>query len=397
VPVWYEATREWVKQGRLVLLGVTQEQHADRCRLFAQWKKFDWPILHDPINLLEAPAVPIVIAIDEHGIVRAVRPRPETIAAEFLGKTFADDALPGAPPYAGPPDPASLRRKAELKPDPHAWRALGDNLTIWGGPERVGEAIDCYGRALALDPSDKNALFRLGVAHRMRHESIGRKPGDFQAAVDAWGRALALDPNQYIWRRRIEQYGPRLAKPYAFYDWIEQARAEIARRGETPFPLAVEPYGSELAGPARQVVAEPSAPVEPDPKGQIHRDAKRLIDAEVVVVPSCVRPGQAARVHLAFRPNAAQSGHWNNESTPLRVWIAGSDGWTVSTRLLEARQPAQPESVEVRRLDFEVKAPAAATGKARLAAYALYNTCEQAGGRCLFLRQDLWVELDVAK
>ena len=76
VPVWHEATREWVKQGRLVLLGVTQEQHADRCRLFAQWKRFDWPILHDPINLLEAPAVPIVVAIDEHGIVRAIRPRP---------------------------------------------------------------------------------------------------------------------------------------------------------------------------------------------------------------------------------------------------------------------------------------------------------------------------------
>jgi hypothetical protein len=84
-----------VKEGRLVLLGVTQEQHADRCRLFAQWKQFDWPILHDPINLMKAPAVPIVVAIDEHGIVRAVRPRSQTLAAEFLDKTFADDAPPG--------------------------------------------------------------------------------------------------------------------------------------------------------------------------------------------------------------------------------------------------------------------------------------------------------------
>jgi hypothetical protein len=30
-------------------------------------------------------------------------------------------------------------------------------------------------------------------------------------------------------------------------------------------------------------------------------------------------------------------------------------------------------------------------------AYALYNACEEAEGRCLFLRQDLTVELDVAK
>ena len=114
--------------------------------------------------------------------------------------------------------------------------------------------------------------FRLGVAHRMRHESAGRRPGDFQAAIDAWGRALELDPNQYIWRRRIEQYGPRLTKPYAFYDWVVPAKAEISRRGETPVPLAVEPYGSELAGPVRDVVAEASVPLEPDPKGQIHRD-----------------------------------------------------------------------------------------------------------------------------
>ena len=122
VPVWHESTREWVKQGRLVLLGVTQEQHADRCRLFAQWKQFDWPILHDPINLLEAPAVPIVVAIDEFGIVRAVRPRPETFAAEFLDRTFADDAPPGGPRSAGPPDADALLRKAEASNTAPAWR-----------------------------------------------------------------------------------------------------------------------------------------------------------------------------------------------------------------------------------------------------------------------------------
>jgi tetratricopeptide (TPR) repeat protein len=397
VPVWHEATREWVKQGRLVLLGVTQEQHADRCRLFAQWKRFDWPILHDPINLMEVPAVPIVVAIDEHGIVRATRPRPETLAAEFLDRTFADDAPPGASRATGPPDPASLLRKAGASPDADAWRAVGDALTIWGGAGKLDDAIDAYSRALKRDPSDKNALFRLGVAHRMRHESAGRRPGDFQAALDAWGRALELDPNQYIWRRRIEQYGPRLAKPYAFYDWVVQARAEITRRGERPVPLVLEPYGSEIAGPVREVLAEEKVPVEPDPGGRVHRDEARIIEAEVAVAPARVRPGRAARVHIAFRPNPAHTGHWNNESTPLRVWVVGAEGWTIATRLLEAPQGDQPESEEVRRLDFEVKSPSTAAGKTRLAAYALYNTCEQAGGRCLFLRQDLTIELDVAK
>jgi hypothetical protein len=151
VPVWHEATREWVKQGRLVVLGVTQEQHADRCRLFAQWKQFDWPILHDPINLLEAPAVPIVVAVDEHGIVRAVRPRAETFEADFLEKTFTDDAQPVPLRSADPPDPAALSQKAEANPSARAWRELGDALTIWGHAERRDQAIDAYVRALAFD------------------------------------------------------------------------------------------------------------------------------------------------------------------------------------------------------------------------------------------------------
>jgi tetratricopeptide (TPR) repeat protein len=386
-----------VKQGRLALLGVTQEQHADRCRLFAQWKRFDWPILHDPINLLEAPYVPIVVAIDEHGIVRTADPRPETLAADFLDKTFADDAPPGAPPAIGPADPAALLRKAKEAPGADSWRAAGDALTIWGGAGRLDDAIDAYSRALEFNPSDKNALFRLGVARRMRHESQERRPGDFQAAIDAWERAMELDPNQYIWRRRVEQYGPRLAKPYAFYDWVTQAKAEIARRGEVPQPLNLEPYGSELAGPLRDVLAEARVPVEPDPNGQIHRDLAPLIDAEVAAVPARVRPGHAARVHMTFRPNPAHAGHWNNESTPLRVWVTGAEGWTIAARLLEAPPGSQPESNEVRRLDFEVKAPPTAAGKTRLSAYALYNACEQTGGRCLYLRQDLTIELDVAK
>ncbi|MCA9184416.1 MAG: hypothetical protein R3E01_09840 [Pirellulaceae bacterium] len=53
--------RDIVRDGQLVLLGVTQEQHPDRCQLFAQWKEFDWPILHDPTNWMESTAVPTVV------------------------------------------------------------------------------------------------------------------------------------------------------------------------------------------------------------------------------------------------------------------------------------------------------------------------------------------------
>lgn len=69
MPVWYEQTREARDAGELILLGRIQEQHPDRCRLFAQWKQFDWPILHDPINLLNLGAVSMFAAIDEDGVV----------------------------------------------------------------------------------------------------------------------------------------------------------------------------------------------------------------------------------------------------------------------------------------------------------------------------------------
>ena len=116
-----------------------------------------------------------------------------------------------------------------------------------------------------------------------------------------------------------------------------------------------------------------------------------------LVIRQCATRTRSGMNSTSPSAPARPSAHWNNESTPLRVWVAGAEGWTIASRLLEAPQGDQPESVEVRRLDFEVKAPPTAEGKTRLAAYALYNTCEQAGGRCLFLRQDLSVELDVAK
>ena len=64
-------------------------------------------------------------------------------------------------------------------------------------------------------------------------------------AVDFWSMALQEDPNQYIYRRRIQQYGARLGKPYPFYDWVESAQAEIRERGETPVDLTVPLTGAD--------------------------------------------------------------------------------------------------------------------------------------------------------
>jgi hypothetical protein len=400
VPVWHDLTRQLVNDDRLVVLGVTQEQHAARCRLFAQWKRFGWPILHDPINVLESSAVPIVVAVDEQGVVRSTRPRPESLEKEFVDRTFDDDATAGATPERyGPVHPplfGALQSAARASNSADDWRSFGDSLILWGGPKRLNDAIDAYTAATRADPRDRRAFFRLGVALRQRYDSAARQRDDFQAAVENWGRALALDPNQYIWRRRIQQYGPRLDKPYPFYDWVPEAERAIRERGESPVELPVRPDGAEIAKPAKGFGA-PRAATEPDPAGEVARIEHGRVTAEITVVPRAVAPGQTARIHVVCRVDS-QSGrvHWNNEADPLRLWLDPPNDWVVSQRLLSAPLPEPAVSEENRRIEFEVKAPATASAMGTISGYALFHVCDDAGGACRFARLDVTVEVPVA-
>ncbi len=286
MPVWHEKTRELVRQGKLVLLAVIQEQHPQRCRLFAQWQKFDWPILHDPINLLGLGGVPVILALDEDGIVRSIRPKMDTFEADFIDRSFpSPESAPQAVVKPTVPDLSKLQERARQAGSAEGWRELADALVLWGGVDRINQALAAYTKAAQLAPNDGDTQFRLGVAYRMRFESPDRRANDFQAAVDHWTAARAVDPNQYIWRRRIEQYGPRLTKPYSFYDWVNTAKAEITARGETPIALAVEPSGAEFAYPEEDFAEDDSPAQSPDPKGRILRDIQGLMKTEVAVVP----------------------------------------------------------------------------------------------------------------
>jgi hypothetical protein len=396
VPVWHESSKQWVTDGKIVLLGVTQEQHPERCRLFAQWKQFGWPILHDPINVLGSNAVPIVLALDEHGIIRATRPDPKTLEAEFLNKTFADDATnkPETPTPSHPPKFDDLRAVCESAKSAAAWRHYGDALALWGEDKQLSTAINVYREAVKMDPKDGDARFRMGVCLRRRFETSAREAGDFASAVEAWETALELDPNKYVWRRRIQQYGPRLDKPYAFYDWVPDAEGDIRKRRDTPVVLPVRPDGSEIAQPLKAFATQQEVPKNPDPQGRIDRD-KGSVTCEVVVVPTSVKPGQSARIHLTFRLAPKSSDHWNNEADPLRVWIESPDGVTVSERLVEADKSKLATSTEVRTVGFEVQIPKDASSTIRIPMYALYHLCDDVGGECRFLRLDATVDVNV--
>ena len=377
------------------MVGIIQEQHPDRARLFMQWKQLDWPILVDSLNLLGVAVVPITVAIDEHGVVRAINPRKETIEQDFLAQTFD-------PPHAGAaaadvaPRAARTRQPGRQAPA-GAWRKYGEELFLWGGRNAIGKAVEAFERADGA-ADDGVTKFRLGVAYRARYDSVQRRPGDFRLAVEHWEQALAINPNQYIWRRRIQQYGPRLDKPYPFYDWIPEARAAIVARGVSPVTLAVEPAGAEFARPVKTFEALAPAKDEPDPEGRIHRDRGEFIQMEALTVPVAIVAGTATRAHLVMRPNVAKKAHWNNEAEDLVVWVKPPDGWQVDAQSITVPRPKDVVSQETRRVEFELRSPAdASAGRVMIPAYALYYVCEDVDGTCLYRRQDVALDVHVRR
>ncbi len=388
-------TRKWREDKSLQIIGVIQEQHAERCRLFAQWKSLDWPIVQDPFNLIPTRAVPVVIAIDEYGVVRSTRPNPRSFAEQFMEVDFPKPEHQTKPLKNSSIE--TMTRIAKSENTAEAWRQLGDAIALWK-PGQESQAIEAYQEALskmrdAKSPDMGALLFRLGVVHRARHESAESKSSDFLKAVDYWGRALDADPNHYIYRRRIQQYGPRLMKPYPFYDWVTKAREEIKSRGEEPVKLLVEPGGAEIAQPDRSFKAAGSAK-NPDAGRRINRDSNHFITISSVSVPAEIKPNATARLHVEFRPS--NRAHWNNESEAVQVWVEQPDGWQIDKNLFELDQAKEPESTESRKMEFEVKLPAIARA-ATLKGYALYYVCEEQGGQCLYLRQDSEIPIRISK
>lgn len=381
-----------MEAGRLSMVGVIQEQHPDRCKLFMQWKRMNWPILVDSLNLLEVSAVPITVALDEHGIVREVGlglDDMESFRSGFMETEFE------------PPDGVEGERTAsewEAGSPPGALAGATESARFASLAIRSGDrtlldaAIEAYRRATELEPEDGRHPFRLGVALRMRLDSERRQAGDFQSAVNAWKAALDLDPNQYIWRRRIQQYGPRLDKPYPFYDWVPKAREEIAGRGETPHELAVEPGGAEFAQPSEEFARGTTAE-EPDARGRIHRDEGEFIALETAAVPAALGEGEAARLHLTLRPIEEKRAHWNNEVEGVEVWLQAPDGYALDNPYRLLPMPQEAVSVETRSAEVEVRRETAAAGESAVTGYALYYVCEDVNGTCLYRRQDFEIAL----
>ena len=401
--MWQQAAQPYIESGKLTAIGVVQEQHPDRTRLYQQWRQLGWPIFVDSLNVLDLKAVPIPVAIDEWGMVRDSERKPKRFAEQFMNAEFEKTSAPASYHRAKRPDVDRLRRLAQESPTAKAWRDLGDACFLWraSGAGEGCHAVEAYEKAVALDPHDGRAQFRLGVALRRRYESRNRHPSDAQAAVERWGLALSVNPNQYVWRRRIQQYGPRLDKPYNFYSWVDKARKEITARGEVPLTLVVEPTGSEVAPPERSTAGtdgSPTAQVK-DRRPQhdrIHRDTKSFVRIEPMVAPVRARPGHRVRARITFRVNERTRPYWNNEADDLAMWVDLPDGLTLGEGKLFHDNPQEPETQEDRAVEFEIAVDKnAKPATIKIPAYALYYVCENKGGKCHYVRQDFTVTFHV--
>ena len=394
MPVWQVRLQPLIDAGKLTVIGVVQEQHPDRARLYRQWRRLPWPIAVDSLNLLGLRAVPKLVALDEWGVVRVSGLRSLEQLTAFVQRVYARTQPPDD--YARRsnwtlPEPAPYPRAMANTPYPtYAVRTALQEGHIAFASGRLDEAVESFRKPLTYRPFALVA-FRLGVALRRRSESDKRQPGDAQAAVDAWTRALQLEPNQYIWRRRLQQYGPRLDKPYEFYSWVAQARKDIRARGEEPLALVSEPVGSEIAAPVRGYLSAFDNK-DLDPEGKIARDDGRIV-IEPLVTPGRVRPGGAARVRVRFRVNAHKKPFWNNEADGLQLYVQALAGCTIREGVFDYELPKPAETREDRVLEFELTTPADGTGKLLLKAYALYDVCDKEGGTCLRLRQDFSILL----
>lgn len=397
MPGWHAATSQLRDSGRLLSAGVALEQHPDRTRLFMQWHQMSWPVFWDPFNILGLKVVPVTYLLNPDGAVLVVQPsldRVDEIGRRILTTTGTSSADPKSAPSRvfGP----ELTATPPHDPDP---RALADHaaaLAIWE-QESLDRSV-AVAREAAENSKDPALRFHLGVTLRMRHDSEQRRSGDFGEAVAAWSEALTADPNQYIWRRRLQQYGPRLAKPYPFYDWVPSAREEIASRGESPVELAVEPHGAEYAAPADQpasaVHASPGP--EPDRDALVATDEEGLLEVETIVIPPKPRPGEGIRVHLILTPNQARDAHWNNEAGHGEGWMEPPPGWEIDQR--HQLLPTGPADIsdETRHIEYELSIPPDARTPGVIGGHLLYYVCEGASGVCVYRRKDLRIPVELS-
>lgn len=390
MPGWHKRTQALQAAGKIQIVGIVQEQHAERCRLFKQWQGFQWPIAVDSLNLYGLPSIPIAMAVDEHGILRMSRVRPGEKFDKFLKTKYPEPQIKSPPKDYQNLD--ACREQLKIAETAENLIKLGTAEFLFGGKDRLTRAITAFERACDKEPANAIAAFRLGVAYRRRFDESRATTTDFQSASAAWSKALDLNPGQYIWRRRIQQFGPRLQKPYNFYRWISTAKKELIAAKKKPVALTIPLTASEKM--QKEDTPAVTTNKNPDPKKMVSNDDKKLARVARAVVPAKVSKGKTARLHILLSPSKKLRSHWDPEAGPIKLWLEGDLAWKRSGTLSQSNDLLSIKAA--RSVEIEVQIPVdAESGPRELKGFVLYPICEDTDGTCQFLRQDFSIEVRV--
>lgn len=249
-------TKELVANGELAVVAIATEQHRERTSLWADWQGIEWPILWDPFNLTGSFAVPNAILVDAGGTVVTTRIRPDglAVALEELEPFTAIDTREIPPPQL-----AQLDRLAKDDLDRPLLEAV--SRCLWSGAAPTEADLRTLRARASGDERRGDHVFWSGVAERLAYDAAGGRGPGFARAVAAWHDAHALVPSQYIWRRRIQQYGPRLDQPYDFYAWMPEALETMAQtRPSIASNLSLHLTPTEMALEARPPAVRAETP-----------------------------------------------------------------------------------------------------------------------------------------
>lgn len=382
---WQSAARKSVAEGKLVVLGVVQALQPDRCRLMAQWKGLDVPLVYDPLDLSGVTEVPKVVGLDEYGAVRLVDPESEEQLQDYVGHKFARMKKQQRELVVALPEPRYTFRIAGEARNVKGWRDHGDALVMAGEPPHIDDAIRTYERAIKADGGDAMSHYRLGVALWIRSQRPERQPGDLQGAIDAWEGARRCDPESEVLRAQCERFGLLEEKPASLFGWIPTALKEIAASGKTPIALTCEPATVEVAGPREKFAVAKKTEGEPAGDSGAALDVRKLIEFEAAVVgPLSAKKKAYRQVLLVFRPSPFAGGRWHNAGGPMRVWLEAPKGVKLDRRFIEYAVPSGSTSEEARILNVEVKLPSKGKGKpVKIKGVAVYSATSGEGGQLL--------------
>lgn len=244
---WNKKASQWADRDDVAVIGVAQEQHADRARLLCQWRRVTIPVLHDALNQSGETAAARVYCLDGQAFVRAIDPDAKSLAA-FLKKSYRKKSKGIRELMTRAPELKVVQRQAGESRNAAEWRTYGDALFHHGETAVLHEAIRTYQTGIQFEPLDAWSHFRLGVALRTRFDGGERQEGDLEAAVAAWKEAARLMPGNEIFALRAAQFDATAARAESLYGWVAEARKAVAKRGDTPVTLKAEPTDVETSG-----------------------------------------------------------------------------------------------------------------------------------------------------